>query len=90
MNNAKASQETQEKALAKAAAIAAAVEQESKIESLVKAKGFADCVAYIEDDKCNIVVRSDNLKDTEALQITEIVIAQSDITADNVKIVTVK
>ena len=36
------------------------------------------------------MVRSDNLKDTEALQITEIVIAQSDITADNVKIVTVK
>ena len=71
-------------------AASAAVEQESKIESLVKAKGFADCVAYIEDDKCNIVVRSDNLKDTEALQITEIVIAQSDITADNVKIVTVK
>lgn len=89
MNDVKASEQTQQDALAKAAAIAAAVEQESKIESLVKAKGFSDCVAYIEEDACNIVVRSADLKAAQALQITEIVTAQSNIVAQNVKIVTV-
>ncbi|HBT63777.1 MAG TPA: sporulation protein [Ruminococcaceae bacterium] len=90
MNDAKATQKTQEQALEKAAAIAAAVEQESKIESLVKAKGFSDCIAYIEGDKCDIVVKSSDLKEAQALQITEIVTAQSNIVAQNVKIVPVK
>jgi stage III sporulation protein AH len=90
MNDAKATQETQEKALATAASIAAAVEQEGKIESLIKAKGFKDCIAFIEDDKCNIVVRASDLNEAEALQITEIVTAQSKVVAQNVKIVTVK
>lgn len=90
MNDVKASQETQEKALEKATAIAAAIEQESKVESLVKAKGFKDCVAYIEEDRCNVVVRSEKLTSAEALQITEIVTAQSKVVAQNVNIVTVK
>ncbi|HIW73474.1 MAG TPA: SpoIIIAH-like family protein [Firmicutes bacterium] len=89
MNDVKASEETQQQALSEAAAIAEAVEQESKIESLVKAKGFSDCVAYIADDACNIVVRSDGMTPQEALQITEIVTAQSNVVAQNVKIVTV-
>ena len=89
MNDVKASEETQQQALGEAAAIAEAVEQESKIESLIKAKGFSDCVAYIADDACNVVVRSDGMTPQEALQITEIVTAQSKIVAQNVKIVTV-
>lgn len=87
MNDAKISQETQEQALEKAAAIASAVEQESKIESLVKAKGFEDCVAFIEGDKCSVVVRSAELKSAEALQITEIVTSQAGVKAENVNIV---
>ncbi|MDD3692447.1 MAG: SpoIIIAH-like family protein [Oscillospiraceae bacterium] len=90
MNDVKASQKTQQQALEKAAAIAAAVEQESKIESLIKAKGFNDCIAFIEDDKCNVVVRSNDLNDAQALQITDIVTSQSNIVAQNVNIVTVK
>lgn len=90
INDVKASQQTQQQALEKAAAIAAAVEQESKIESLVKAKGFSDCIAFIEDDNCNVVVRSNDLNDAQALQITDIVTTQSNIAALNVKINTVK
>lgn len=90
MNDVKANDDTQKQALDQASAIAAAIEQESKIESLIKAKGFSDCVVYIENDKCNIVVRSEDLKPAEALQITEIVTNQSNIAAKNVNIQTVK
>lgn len=90
MNDVKANDDTQKQALEKATAIAAAIEQESKIESLIKAKGFSDCVAYIENDKCNIVVRSDGLTPVQALQITEIVTNQSNIVAKNVNIQPVK
>ena len=74
----------------KAAAIAASVEQENSIESLIKAKGFADCVAYISDGECNLVVKADELKPQEAVQITEIVTTQSKIVAQNIHIVAVK
>ena len=90
MNDVKATKEIQQQALEKATAIAMAVEQESKIESLIKAKGFGDCVAYIEDDACSVVVRDTELTAAEALQITEIVAAQSNVVAQNVNIVPVK
>ena len=86
----KATDEVKKQAAEKAAAIAQAVEQESKIESLIKSKGFADCVVYIEGENCSIVVRSEGLKPQESVQITEIVTTQSNIVAQNINIGTVK
>ena len=86
MNDVKATDEIKKEAVEKAAAVAAAVEQESKIESLIKAKGFADCVVYIEEDKCSIVVKSEGIKPQESVQITEIVTTQSKIVAQNISI----
>ena len=59
---------------------------ESDIENLVKAKGFADCVVYIEGENCNVVVKADSLQPQQTIQITEIVTAQSKIVAQNIKI----
>ena len=89
MNDVKATDEVKKQAAEKAAAIAQAVEQESKIESLIKSKGFADCVVYIEGENCSIVVRSEGLKPQESVQITEIVTNQSNIVAQNINIGTV-
>ena len=89
MNDVKATDEVKKQAAEKAAAIAQAVEQESKIESLIKSKGFADCVVYIEGENCSIVVRSEGLKPQESVQITEIVTTQSNIVAQNINIGTV-
>ena len=89
MNDVKATDEIKKEAADKAAAIATAIEQESKIESLIKAKGFADCVVYIEGENCNIVVKSEGLKPQESVQITEIVTTQSNIVAQNISIGTV-
>ena len=90
MNDVKATDEVKKQAAEKAAAIAQAVEQESKSESLIKSKGFADCVVYIEGENCSIVVRSEGLKPQESVQITEIVTTQSNIVAQNINIGTVK
>lgn len=89
MNSAKISDETEQQALAKTVEIAQAIEQESKIESLIKAKGFADCVVFIEDDKCSVVVAVEEMTAAQALQITEAVTAQSNIVAQNINIVPV-
>ncbi len=75
-----------EQALADIAAIAATIEAEANIESLIKAKGFEECVAVINGDKANIIVKSDGLKPNELSQILEIVYLQADILPANVSI----
>ena len=84
MNDVKATDAIKKQALEKTEAVAAAIEQESK--SLIKAKGFADCVVYIEGENCNVVVKADSLQPQQTIQITEIVTAQSKIVAQNIKI----
>lgn len=75
-----------EQALADIAAIAATIETEANIESLIKAKGFEECVAVISGDKANIVVKSEGLKPNQLSQILEIVYLQADILPANVTI----
>ena len=71
-------------------AIAANNETEATIENLIKAKGFADCVAFINDENVNIVVSSSGLQDNEVAQIQEIVVSQTALKPSQVKIVEVK
>ncbi len=75
-----------EKALADIAAIAATIETEANIESLIKAKGFEECVAVINGEKANIIVKSEGLRPNELSQILEIVYLQADILPANVTI----
>ena len=87
LDNAQASAEDKRTATQKATAIAENVLQESKIENLILAKGFADSVVHIDGDNCSVVVQAENLQQQESLQIMEIVVSQSAVTADKVQIV---
>lgn len=60
---------------------------EIDIENLVKAKGFSECIAIINQDSANIVVESDGLTAGEIAQIKEIVYLESDIQPKDVKII---
>lgn len=75
-----------EQALADIATIAANIELEANIESLIKAKGFEECVAVINGDKANIIVSSEGLKPNQLSQILEIVYIQANILPANVTI----
>ncbi len=86
VNDVSSSQAVIDDATQKILAVVQAGEQESKIESLVKAKGFADCVAYIEGENCNLVVQAEGLTAAQTLQITEIITAQSAVKSENIKI----
>ena len=75
-----------EQAMTSISAIAANMELESNIESLIKAKGFENCVAVINGNKASIVVSSEGLKPNELSQILEIVYVQASILPENVTI----
>ena len=53
------------------------------------AKGFADCVVYIEGTNCSIVVSAESLTVQDTAKISQVVTSQSGILAQNINIVTV-
>lgn len=64
---------------------------ESQIESLVIAKGYADCVAYISDEKISIAVASPEggIQATDVALIADIVMSQSDFDLEDIYVVEV-
>ena len=65
-------------------------ESESKIENLIKAQGFNDCVVYLNDSTANIVVKSEGLEAAQAAQIKDILLTEVTIPAENIRIFEVK
>ncbi len=82
--------DTKEKANNDMITMAKSTDVESTIESLIKAKGFADCMVYISDENVNVVVASAGLDEAQAAQINEIVISESGRDASGIKIVEIK
>ena len=64
---------------------------EAQIESLVVAKGYTDCVAYIGDDGISVAVAApeNGLMQEDVAVIADIVMAQSDYTIDKIRVVEV-
>lgn len=87
VNSEDALQETKDAALADISRIALDMEQEANIESLVIAKGFANCVAVKNGDQVSIVVETEGLLPNQAAQIMEIVYEQTGVSPANVNII---
>ena len=68
-------------------ALALQMEKESNIEALVVAKGFEQCVAVINGENCNIIVKATSLTPAQLSQINEIVYEQTGIKPINIKII---
>lgn len=76
-------------AVAHAAELAQVIEQQSNIENLIKAKGFSDCLVFIQNEECSIVVEDNELTDDEALIIKDIASGQSGLDFSKIKITAV-
>lgn len=66
------------------------IESEGTIESLVKAQGFQDCVAYLDGETAKVVVKTEGLDKAQAASIKDIIVGQSDVSAENIRIFEVK
>lgn len=65
---------------------------EAQIESLVIAKGYADCVAYMSDDGISVAVAAPEggLQNEDVAVIADIVVSQSDFTVADIHVVEVQ
>lgn len=89
LGGATATAEQKAAAQKQATAVAENILKESNIENLIIAKGFSDCVAFIEENACTVVVASGELKPQQSLQIMEIVMGQTGLPAKSVQITAV-
>lgn len=62
---------------------------EAQIENLVVAKGYTNCVAFLSDSSISVVVSGteNGIADTDVARIGEIVMEQTGLKADNIKII---
>ena len=85
--NDEASEEAKAEAAAKISKIAVDMQNEANIETLVKAKGFEECVAVIADDSVSVIVKADELMANQAAQILMIVYETTGISTENISII---
>ena len=65
---------------------------ESDIENLVKAKGFADCVVFVDGEKVDLAVKTgaEGLSKNEVAQLRDIILGKVQTSAQNISLVEVK
>ena len=87
-----ASQETIDSAMTAISAMASDSMTETRIENLLLAKGYADCVAYITGDSISVAVPSpaDGLTEAQVAAITDVITSDTEFAAAQLKVVELK
>lgn len=73
----------------KAADLAASVEIEGKIENLIKAKGFSDCMVYYDTERVDVIVKTNGLLEDEVLKMRDIILKETSLPVENISIIEV-
>ncbi len=84
------SEADKKEANAKALAMTDMIEAESRMENLIKAKGFTDCMVYLSETGANVVVKSEGLTQSQATQIKNIVVSEGSVKGENISITEIK
>ena len=89
VENDKSDEKSKTEASDKISALAENSVQEARVESLIKAKGYVEAVVFIGDDSVNVIVQppEGGLQSTDASKIRDIVVSETNMGADKIKIV---
>ena len=84
-----AQQDIIDEANASIQAMAAVTMSEAQVENLVTAKGYGDCVCFINDNSASVVVSSteNGLSQNDVTKIMEIVKEKTGLTADKITVI---
>ena len=67
-----------------------AMKTQTDTENLIKAKTGSECLVVINEGKCQVILEKNTLNDTLILQITEIIVKNTNISAENLTIIEIK
>lgn len=71
----------------KATELAKSIETEGKIENLIKAKGFNDCMVYYDTEGVDVVVKTEGLEAAQVAQMKDIILKETSVPVENISIV---
>jgi stage III sporulation protein AH len=60
--------------------------KEKIIENLIKAKGFEEALVFITDNSVNVIVEAEKITDSDMAKILDIVMRETKVPFDNIKI----
>lgn len=81
-----ASAEAKHDAEKKIAAEAESATKERKIETQVKAKGYDDCFASVDENGVSVTVKGGEIDGAKVAQIKDIIVSETNVPARNIKI----
>ncbi len=83
------SAEERASAQAQIAAIAANSVMEAKIESLIVAKGFVDCIALVSPDSISVVIvpEKEGLQPSDVAKISDIILTETDFDTTQIRVI---
>jgi len=89
IGNQNATDEARNNAQATLAALSDGAVKEARIESLVIAKGYSDCVVFISDNGVKVIIpkQPNGVQSQDIAKIKDIVISESGVTASEINII---
>lgn len=87
VDNVDSSEDAKAEALAGISTIAEEIQKEANIESLLKAKGFEECIAVLNGEKITVVVSADTLQPAQLAQINAAVYEETGIAPTGVTVI---
>ncbi len=61
-------------------------DKERNIETMVKAKGFEDCIAYVDEGGVSVTVKGGEIDGSKVAQIKDIIVSETGVSPRNIKI----
>lgn len=86
IKNEASSAEAKANAETELAALVSSMETEQRLESLIKALGYSDCLVTVGAENVNIILKSAALTDQQVAQVLDVILSETDKTASNVRI----
>ena len=74
-------------AVDKAAVMTENLLRQANIETLIKAKGYSDCIVTLGENQCSVVVKTKANAQSDAVVIQDIVAAQTGLAFDKIQII---
>lgn len=87
IENTKATASVQKDAVEKAAVITQNILKQADLETLIKAKGYPDCIVTLGNGQCNVVVKTKQNSQNDAVVIQDIISGQTGLSFDKIKII---
>ncbi len=82
-----ATEEERAQAQDKMLRLSSAADAEGRIENLVKAKGYTECIAIIGEESVSVIVQTDGLESSDVAAIKDIATTESTMNANEIKII---